>query len=71
MSTQEKFITAAEASVGLAEQGITVSPRSLLDRSGAHKVPSFKINGRRCFKLSELLSHFIGQGRDEGAAGAL
>jgi hypothetical protein len=53
----EKFLTAEEASAALAVHGITISSRTLMDRSSAQRVPSHKINGKRRFLLSELIPH--------------
>jgi hypothetical protein len=63
MGNAEKYLTAVEASAALAEKGIHVSPRTLMDKASAHRLPAHKPNGKRRFLLSELFEHF----RREGA----
>lgn len=65
MAISEKFLTAAEASEALAQSGIAISPRTLLDRSSSRRVPSHKLNGKRRFLLSELSAHFTQPEQDE------
>lgn len=57
----EPFLSAQEAVKKLAKYGIVCSPRTLLDGGKGGRVPSRKVNGRRVFRLSELLRHFESQ----------
>ena len=58
----EPFLTAEEASRELRKLGLRFEPTTLGDKARAHKLPSAKINGRRLFRLSQILAAIEAQG---------
>lgn len=57
----------AEAVAGQLEgYGIVISPKTLLSKASRRQLPSKKLNGRRRFRVSQLLAHFEGNDKRGG-----
>jgi hypothetical protein len=57
-ATFEPFLTAEEAAEQLQKLGIRITAKSLGEKARTKRVPSRKLNGKRCFRMTELLSHY-------------